>query len=90
MLQVYVQRFAVDDPIKQRNRTIVALLLGTGITSAEIRTARNEHLVIDSVRPSVKHASLHADRELDHIASHQDGARHRARQTFHAEPRLLD
>jgi integrase len=51
MLQDYVQRCAVDDPIEQRNRTIVALLLGTGITSAEIRTARNEHLVIDAVRP---------------------------------------
>ncbi|CAE6965143.1 tyrosine-type recombinase/integrase [Paraburkholderia domus] len=51
LLQTHVQPRAGDGVIERRNRAIVALLLGTGITSAEIRSARNEHLVIDSVRP---------------------------------------
>jgi integrase/recombinase XerD len=51
LLQAHVQPRAGDGPIERRNRAIVALLLGTGITSAEIRSALNEHLVVDSVRP---------------------------------------
>ena len=51
LLQAHVQPRAGNGLIERRNRAIVALLLGTGITSAEIRSARNEHVVIDSVRP---------------------------------------
>lgn len=51
LLQAHVQPRAGDGLLERRNRAIIALLLGTGITSAEIRSALNKHLVIESVRP---------------------------------------
>jgi integrase/recombinase XerD len=60
LLQAHVPR-AGDGPIERRNRAIVALLLGTGITSAEIRSALHEHLVIDSARPLL-HVPRHGPR----------------------------
>src|SRR5260370_15653537 len=50
-LQEFVQPTPADAQREPRNRAIVALLLGTGITAAEIRAACNGHLVIDAVRP---------------------------------------
>jgi integrase len=52
-LQAFVQPRPGDPDRECRNRAIVALLLGTGITAAEIRSACTGHLVIDAVRPHV-------------------------------------
>ena len=52
-LQQYVQPAATDLQRETRNRAIVALLAGTGITAAEIRSATNQDLIIDRVRPHV-------------------------------------
>jgi site-specific recombinase XerD len=52
-LQAYVQPQAADEPHEARNRAFVALLLGTGITSAEIRATKAAELVTDTLRPEV-------------------------------------
>jgi hypothetical protein len=52
-LQEFVQPTPADAQREHRNRAIVALLLGTGVTAAEIRAAFNGHLVIDAVRPHI-------------------------------------
>jgi integrase len=53
LLQAHTQPLADDVPRAVRNRAIVALLLGTGVTAAEIRAATHEHLVIDATRPHI-------------------------------------
>jgi integrase len=53
-LQAYVQPQAADQPRETRNRAIVALLLGTGLTSAEIRAAKAGELVTDGPRPEMR------------------------------------
>jgi site-specific recombinase XerD len=52
-LQAYVQPDAADEPRDTRNRAIVALLLGTGVTSAEVRSAKTGCLVTDGPRPEL-------------------------------------
>ncbi|MGF6782430.1 tyrosine-type recombinase/integrase [Paraburkholderia sp. GAS334] len=52
-LQSHIQPQGADNDREARNRAIVALLLGTGITAGEIRVARAGHLVIDAVRPHI-------------------------------------
>ena len=52
-LQQHAQPAATDLQRETRNRAIVALLAGTGITAAEIRAATNKELIIDHVRPHV-------------------------------------
>jgi site-specific recombinase XerD len=52
-LQAYVQPRLSDQPRDTRNRAIVALLIGTGITSAEIRGATIDDLVTDGPRPEL-------------------------------------
>jgi site-specific recombinase XerD len=53
-LQAYVQPQRMDQPRDTRNRAIVALLLGTGLTSAEIRAAKAGELVADGPRPEMR------------------------------------
>jgi site-specific recombinase XerD len=53
-IQAYVQPQPTDQPRDTRNRAIVALLLGTGLTSAEIRAASVGHLVTDGPRPEMR------------------------------------
>jgi site-specific recombinase XerD len=50
-LQAYVKPQVTDEPRDVRNRAIVALLLATGITSAEIRAAAFGDLSTDALRP---------------------------------------
>jgi integrase len=52
-LQAHVQRVAGDGARAARNRAVVALLLGAGVSVAEVRHARIADLVIDPVRPHV-------------------------------------
>ena len=52
-LQAYVQPQQGDEQRDTRNRAIVALLMGTGITSAEIRGAAIDDLVTDGPRPEL-------------------------------------
>ncbi|MEX3816618.1 tyrosine-type recombinase/integrase [Paraburkholderia sp. BR13439] len=52
-LQAWTTPSASDDPRMQRNRAIVALLVGTGISAGELRQTQLRHLVIDDVRPNV-------------------------------------
>ncbi|MGS0894475.1 tyrosine-type recombinase/integrase [Burkholderia stagnalis] len=52
-LQRHVQPQPDDRPAACRNRAIVALLLATGITSAEIRAATNGMLALDARRPTL-------------------------------------
>jgi integrase len=52
-LQAYVQPRPGDELRDTRNRAIVALLIGTGITSAEIRGAAIDDLVTDGPRPEL-------------------------------------
>jgi site-specific recombinase XerD len=52
-LLAYVQPQQADEPRDTRNRAIVALLLGTGLTSAEIRGARVGELVTEGPRPLI-------------------------------------
>jgi integrase len=49
-----VQPQPADEPRDTRNRAIVALLLGTGLTSAEIRAAKVGELVTDGPRPEMR------------------------------------
>lgn len=51
-LQSHVQKPASDTQAL-RDMAIVALLLGTGVTAAEIRVARPDHMVVDEIRPHV-------------------------------------
>ncbi len=53
-LQAYVQPQPMDQRRDTRNRAIVALLLGTGLTSAEIRAAKAGELVTDGPRPEIR------------------------------------
>lgn len=50
-LQAYVRTDGSDDARMTRNRAVVALLLGVGITAAELRTTRASHITLDEVRP---------------------------------------
>ena len=50
-LQEWVAPGSGDDPRALRNRAIVALFLGTGVTATELRQAQCDHLVINEVRP---------------------------------------
>lgn len=43
-----------DQPRDTRNRAIIALLLGTGLTSAEIRAAKAGELVTEGPRPEMR------------------------------------
>jgi integrase len=52
-LQGYVQPDAGDDARLCRNRAVVALLLGAGLTAAELRGARWRDVVIEGIRPQV-------------------------------------
>ncbi|WP_254906179.1 tyrosine-type recombinase/integrase [Paraburkholderia youngii] len=52
-LQAWTEPSALDDPRMQRNRAIVALFMGTGISTGELRQAQQRHLIIDDVRPNV-------------------------------------
>ncbi|MGU7782279.1 tyrosine-type recombinase/integrase [Burkholderia sp. PU8-34] len=52
-LQAYVQPHAGDGPVECRNRAIVALLLGCGITSREIRTTTIDALDLDARSPTL-------------------------------------
>ncbi|WP_028215347.1 tyrosine-type recombinase/integrase [Paraburkholderia mimosarum] len=53
-LQGHVRAPAGSDAREIRNRATVALLLGSGITSAEIRAARRTDLVLDGPRPHLR------------------------------------
>ena len=53
-LQAWVQPNAGDDPAALRNRAIVALFLGTGVTALEGRTARREDLQPDAAPPYLR------------------------------------
>jgi integrase len=53
-LQACVQPDAGDDARLCRNRAVVALLLGAGITAAELRGARWRDIVLDGIRPQVR------------------------------------
>jgi site-specific recombinase XerD len=53
-LQEYVQPQPDDELRDTRNRAIVALLIGTGITSAEIRGAAISDLITDGPRPEMR------------------------------------
>ena len=53
-LQAHVRAPAASDMREIRNRAVVALLLGSGITSAEIRAARRTDLVVDGPRPHLR------------------------------------
>jgi site-specific recombinase XerD len=50
-LQEWVAPAGDDDTRTLRNRAIVALFLGTGVSATELRQTRCSHLVIDGVRP---------------------------------------
>ncbi|MGF6292510.1 integrase [Paraburkholderia youngii] len=52
-LQGWVTPTGTDDTRTLRNRAIVALLLGSGITAAELRRTERRHVVVDGVRPHV-------------------------------------
>jgi integrase len=53
-LQEWVHPVGSDDGRALRNRAIVALFLGTGVTAAELRQTRYENLITDGVRPHVE------------------------------------
>ncbi|MGF6658609.1 site-specific recombinase XerC [Paraburkholderia atlantica] len=52
-LQGWVAPTGTDDTRILRNRAIVALLLGGGITAAELRRTQRQHVVVEGVRPHV-------------------------------------
>ena len=52
-LQARVQPVADDYARAARNRAVVALLLGAGVTAAELRVTRMHHLTVDGIRPQV-------------------------------------
>jgi site-specific recombinase XerC len=53
-LQEWVQPVEGDDGRAVRNRAIVALFLGSGVTAAELRQTRCENVFTDGVRPHVE------------------------------------
>ena len=53
-LQAWGQPHGGDDPAALRNRAIVALFLGTGVTALEGRTARREDLQPDAAPPYLR------------------------------------
>lgn len=53
-LQEWVAPAGDDDARTLRNRAIVALFLGTGVSATELRQAQCCHLVIDGVRPHLE------------------------------------
>ncbi len=53
-LQAHVQSDKGDDARTARNRAVVALLLGAGITAAELRDTRVRHTVLKDVRPHLR------------------------------------
>lgn len=53
-LQGHVRPVNDDDARVMRNRAVVALLLGAGITAAELRAVRNSDLILDNVRPHLR------------------------------------
>lgn len=60
-LQAQVQSDPADDARVARNRAVVAIFLGTGITAAELRTTRVSHIVFDEARPYL-HVLKHGPR----------------------------
>ncbi|GAB6852926.1 hypothetical protein JCM10599A_67300 [Paraburkholderia kururiensis] len=52
-LQEHVRAVAPPDAREVRNRAVVALLHGTGITSAEIRSLRRGDVAVEGARPHV-------------------------------------
>lgn len=52
-LQKHVHAVAPPDAREVRNRAVVALLHGTGITSAEIRSVRRGDIAVEGARPHV-------------------------------------
>jgi integrase len=52
-LQAWAIPSELDDSRVLRNRAIVALFLGAGISAAELRQARRCHVVVDGARPNV-------------------------------------
>lgn len=52
-LQEWTSLSELDDSRTLRNRAIVAIFLGTGITAAELRQAQRCHVVIEGARPNV-------------------------------------
>jgi integrase/recombinase XerD len=59
-LQTYVQPQFDDGRTAARKRAIVALLLATGITSAEIRAAKIAHLELERPRPQIAVVKAHS------------------------------
>jgi site-specific recombinase XerD len=53
-LQAYVHPQTADEPRETRNRAMIALFLGTGITSAEIRAASAAELITEGPRPELR------------------------------------
>ncbi|MFM0047344.1 site-specific integrase [Paraburkholderia sediminicola] len=53
-LQAHVQPDAGDDARATRNRAVVALFLGAGITAAELRATRGGEFLLDTVRPHLR------------------------------------
>ncbi|ASL48893.1 Tyrosine recombinase XerD (plasmid) [Burkholderia sp. AD24] len=53
-LQAHAQPDAGDDARMLRNRAVVALLLGAGITAAELRSTCGDHLILDDTRPHLR------------------------------------
>jgi integrase len=66
-LQAQVQPGDADDARTARNRAVVALLLGAGITAAELRATRVGEIVLDTVRPHLR-VPKHGSR-LEHIVA---------------------
>lgn len=52
-LQAWTTPSGLDDSRILRNRAIVALFLGAGISAAELRQAHRCHVVVDGARPNV-------------------------------------
>ncbi|WP_322787354.1 tyrosine-type recombinase/integrase [Paraburkholderia heleia] len=52
-LQLHVQPRATDAPLQVRDRAVVALLLGSGITAAEFRTLTMAQVLVSAPRPHV-------------------------------------
>src|SRR6201991_4672653 len=53
-LQEWAQPVESDDARAQRNRAIVALFLGSGVSAAELRQPPCEHLTVNGVRPYIE------------------------------------
>jgi len=53
-LQEWVQPVESDDARAQRNRAIVALFLGSGVSAAELRQTQSDSLIVNGVRPYIE------------------------------------